>query len=255
MGRRVGDDDGWTMKGICPQCNRELRLGTHWAKSSDCNHPEYNHKQNEFVKGLLMGDGYLRNKDKSKNPYFVVAVINEDFLHWLDTKFGVLTHGVSIKSTVEQIEDRAERISFGNGREGTYHDVYQLRFRSHPHFHNFTSWYDSGSKQFPKDIELTPEAVKMWYVCDGGLKWSTSWPSVEFYTKNELNNIEHWVERFQSLGFKCRASSEGFTIPHSELNGFFEWLGDAPDGFEYKWQHQDREEYDKLKSEIYYNEK
>lgn len=201
--------------------------------------------------GLLMGDGYLRDKPKAKNPYAVVAMINEDYLNHLNELFGSLTHGVTVKSTKQQVSDRAEKIGFGNGSDGDYHDVYQLRFRSHPHLHKFTSWYDDGDKVFPKDVPLTPQVVKTWYVCDGGIRWSSPWPSVEFYSKNELHRIDHWVERFNDLGFECRKSSEGFTIPHGELDDFFDWLGSTPSGFEYKFEYSNRERYDELKEEVY----
>ena len=223
------------MKQICPHCNEEKRLGIHWVQSSECDYPQYTEQQDDIVKGLLMGDAYLRYKDKAKNPYLAVAMINEKFLKYLDNIFGPLTNGVSMKTKAEKSAEYTESHEFGNGDDGEYHDVYVLRFRSHPHLHKYVSWYDSGSKVFPDDLQLTKDVVRMWYVCDGGMRWGTDWPYVTFYSKNEYHRIEKWIDKIRSLGFDCHKTNEGFEIPYRCLDTFFEWLGEAPAGFEYKW--------------------
>jgi len=237
------------MKGVCPSCNEEKRLGIHWVQSS-CDYPEYTEEELDMVRGLLMGDGYIRDKPKSRNPYLVVAMINQDFLKWLNGKFGVLTQGVSVKSTSQQVSDRAEKQQFGNGGSGTYNDIYQLRFRSHPALNEFTGWYGKDGKEFPQDLELTSDLMRMWYVCDGGLKHG-NYPRVMFYSKNELERIDHWVQKVEDLGFECHAHKEGFYIPHSDTRRFLEWMGESPQGFQYKWEVDDRDCYDGLKQEVY----
>lgn len=237
------------MKDSCHSCGDEKRLGTHWAQSS-CEYPNYSERHLEMITGLLMGDGYLRDKPKAKNPYFVVAMINETFLEWLDDQFGVRSHGVSLKTSSEYITQRAERIGFGNGSDGDYHDVYQLRFRSHPVFHEFTDWYTDDGKKFPDDLMLTPELVRMWYVCDGGINQS-EYAHIEIYSKNELDRIRIWVNKFQELGFDCSESTEGLKIHRRSAHEFLDWIGEPPNGFEYKWELDDRKRYDELKKEVY----
>jgi hypothetical protein len=237
------------MRSKCHQCGEKKRLGIHWVQSS-CDYPEYTPKQREWIQGMMMGDGYLRNKAKARNPYFVVAMMNKRFLQWVEDCFGVRTNGLSLKSTSDQVSERAEKSGFGNGEEGVYHDIYQVRFRSHPIFLEFIDWYDEGKKRLPSCLELTPEKVKMWYVCDGGIK-QCDYPTIEIYSKNELDRISIWVEKFQSLGFDAVAAPEGIKILHGDSEEFLDWLGSPPPGFEYKWELDDRERYDSLKAEVY----
>jgi len=237
------------MSETCFQCGNEYkRISQHWSLS-DCSEPELSEKKLEIIKGLLMGDATLANRNKT--PYVQCTMTNRKYLEHLSNIFKA-SSDITKNKTAKQSAEEDRNSGFNpKAEKSSYKDVYRWATITRNEYERFSNWYTSEGKKFPKNLNLTPLCLKHWYVCDGGIGWSSPWPSVEFYSKNELHRIEHWVERFNDLGFECRKSSEGFRIPHGELDDFFDWLGSVPSGFEYKFEYSSRERYDELKKEVY----
>jgi hypothetical protein len=180
-----------------------------------------------------MGDGYIVDRENVKHPQLEVNITRPAYLRWLQQEYPYLFSGISK-------EYRGDR-----------KDVYSLRTIPHPEIYEFKSWYRSGEKQFPQNITLTPTIVKHWYCCDGGLNWpsnSDSGASARLYSVNE--DGEDIISSFESVGFEPNNHADhSIYFPRDESQRLLGWMGAPPDGFEYKWEWQNKERYKSKKQE------
>lgn len=184
-----------------------------------------------------MGDGTI-DRHRDGHSRLVVEMTNREFLEWLDNELGFLSTGTRLKETASE---RAER-NRGDSHvkvvnEENYSDVYRLKTRSHPFFTELASWYGSGEKQFPNDLEINSTIAKIWYVCDGTLTlYETSIrPWAVFYTSNEGHRREYLKGLFEEVGFSPRFTDESVYFGVDETQSLLEWMGEPVPGFEYKW--------------------
>lgn len=229
----------------CPGCGTEFRgIRHHWARGS-CDFPTFTDRQLELIKGLTMGDGCI--KESAKNCHFVVISTTLPFLEWLDNQFGLLSKGVRLHMDGESLASADNREGW---KDCEYKDAYVLRLRAHPTLTELREkWYpgDDGAR-YPDDLELTPVALKMWYVSDGGLNWNPSGnPYVTIGCRNELDRPDFIKSLFADIGFDARCSSDTIRILGLERDQFFEYIGEPIPGFEYKWSIYSKDMYDYLK--------
>lgn len=201
-------------------------LGQHWARSS-CDYPELTPYQKEVITGILMGDASVNFG--TKNPLIQISVIEEEYLVYLDSIFGILSTGVS-----EENRDT----SSGN-------TIYRLNTRTLPDIYEFSQWYSSGKKVWPEDIELTPTVLKHLYVCDGNLDTHGNAKRIRIGMSNERENkekvesmfssagftVDRWDERERQIGgFRCSA-----VFNKNQTEKMLEYMGKPIPGFSYKW--------------------
>lgn len=232
------------MGNVCHDCGREYeRLTMHWNRTR-CKRLSFTSAQVELLTGLLMGDGDLHRRG-DPNPLFRIRMTNREFLEYLDGCLGVLSRGVFLDRSADEMASQAKSNkaagleNFETVNEENYNDLYGLRTVSHPDLHQFTDWYSSGTKRFPPDLELTPEIAKMWYVCDGWIasdSRSTDSDRVMVKAKNEADRQEYLVNLFEAVGFKAGFSRYAIQISAEETEDILDWMGPAPPGFEYKWR-------------------
>jgi len=117
---------------------------------------------------------------------------------------------------------------------------------SHPDLQKYVAWYSTGDKLFPKDLELTPTALKHYFAGDGCL-------CEGLYARmsicNERSNKDKIAKIFETAGLtdfywsenERKGEREGykasikFTAAGTE--NFFDYIGRDPlPGFEYKWK-------------------
>lgn len=207
----------------CPKCSDSYkRLSLHFARS-ECGYPELSERKQELLKGVLMGDGSVEKQSGNRHGRFAVEMINKKFLEWLDSELEWLATGVN---KVDQ--------NTRSGSNENWEEIYRLRTRTHPYIDKLNSWYDSGKKRFPEDLELTPLITKMWYVSDGSLNTNGS-PRSVFYSTNEWDRQDYIIDLFDDIGFSVTATSESFQLSVTGTQELFDWMGEAPPGFEYKW--------------------
>ena len=179
----------------------------------------------------------------SKNPRLNVNMINREYLEHLDNIFGILSRGVSIKSTAEQAAKYDKSNGWNKGAKAeNYHDKYRFTTSTHPDFKELRKWYDSGAKLWPEDLELTPLVLKHWYVGDGTftqqgqirismVKEKENKDKVaSYFSKAGLPEMNGWTEFGES---RCSAIWN-----QSEAEELFEYMGEPVDGFKYKWPEQ-----------------
>lgn len=232
---------------ICPRCrNAYSKITIHWTKA--CEHPRLFNHQLELIKGLLCGDGSV----EQRRATFRVEMINKRFLEWLDEELGWLTSGVKLARTNEEVASHL-RDSLGRTTSPQdAHDLCYLRTRTHPQFAEFQSWFEDDEMRLPPRLSLSKLELKMWYISDGGLltgEESTPVPSIASH--KEMNTPNRVRRVFDQHGFEV-SDGPNFRIKGglSESRRFLEYLGEPPEGFEYKWAIDDTNRYYELKGQV-----
>jgi len=230
---------------LCEQCGDEYKqIGNHWSASKDCSHTEISAYKMELLTGMLMGDGNISTCNK--NPLFRTKMITKPFLEWLDSELGWLSTGVRLEKTAEESAKRNRESGFRpDAKAENYSDIYKLQSRGHPDLQELADWYATGEKVFPDDIELTPTVLKMWYIGDGCYDNCGAANYIKIGMANEIDRRDNIEQLFEKVGFEisnwninerndgsknCEAQ---FTT--SESQRLFEYMGEPPAGFEYKW--------------------
>jgi hypothetical protein len=183
-----------------------------------------------------MGDGSI---DRSNEvPSVQIRMTNKEYLEYIDDLFGAYSTGVRM---VESAEEASERLG---GDVENYSDQYFVRLRASSEFDQYASWYDSGAKVFPDEIDLTPTVLKHWYAGDGSLGgYNGRQPRMRLSAPKEQENPEKLCDYFVRAGlpeptlsmqhndFEIRYGSDDTPL-------FFNYVGDAVPGFGYKWPDQ-----------------
>jgi len=234
------------MTDTCHECGEEYtRLATHWTQSG-CQHKPLSDYQKEVVTGLVMGDGCVAIQDDNKYPYLIVALTKRDYLEYLSNSvFPLVSHEATMSNTAKECADSGGAFhSSTDAHVKDYSSMYRLNTMSHPDFANYRKWYSSGSKSFPKNIELTPTVLKHWYCGDGHLIKNSGRASIAM--SNERDSRSKIVDMFKRAGFEDfswyryelqRDTKDNAEVRFSneETKWFFRYMGDPPPGFEYKW--------------------
>jgi len=230
----------------CPQCGNEYKeIGKHWSKSLSCEYPPLSDHQREITVGLLMGDGNLNRCNK--NPRLRVKMISPNYLEYLDSEFDIFGTGVRLRHTAEENAKRTRESGFSPDAEAeNYSDVYEWLSRTHPALSEFESWYASGEKVWPTDIELTPTVLKHWYCGDGHWDNRTTNNRIQISMSNEVENTDKVERIFKNVGlptpnnWKIAERPSGgkiceahFTVEQS--HELWEYMGKPLPDFEYKW--------------------
>jgi len=235
------------MSDICHQCENEYQnIALHWTQSSDCSRPSLTKQQIEISTGLLMGDGWVDNKD-AKNPRISSEMISKNYLEYIDSTFDIFGNGVKMKRTAEESAKQARERNFSpNAKPQNYSDTYTWRSMTHPEFQQLADWYSSGEKVWPSNIELTPTVLKHWYCCDGHWENNNTHNYVEIAMSNESEYTDKVDQLFRNVGLpspntykrteredgsvKCSAQ---FTVEQSKE--LWDYMGQPLPDFEYKW--------------------
>jgi len=224
----------------CPQCGKGYKsLSSHWNQSS-CERPNFTNHQREIIVGLLMGDGYITMC--GKNPLLECEMISKNYLEHIDKQFGIFSNGVSLSKTAKENAKQSRENGFSpNAKEENYNDVYRWYSMTHPKLQEFLEWYSTGEKVWPKNIELTPTALKHWYCGDGSRDSHGSHNYIRIAMANEVENRDKVNKIFENSGLpspnnyninknNCIAQ---FTVDQSEE--LWEYMGEPLPDFRYKW--------------------
>ena len=237
---------------FCEQCgNYFTKLTTHWARS-DCSFPEISDRKWQMLKGLLMGDGSIHMG--STNPCFQWNSINKPFMEWFAGEMGELSSSLKFSHDAEQSARNARKSGFRPDAKGVdYHDIYSWYSIRHPAFEEFEDWYYPNGKEYPVDLELTSEAARIWYCGDGYINYGQN--SVNGYScfkcSNESHREEFLIRLFEQHGFSPNINGDDIQFSVKETKELLQWMGEAPPGFEYKWEHNNYKQYQLRKEEAY----
>lgn len=214
----------------CPSCEYEgSRLGHHWSMSQNCSEPEFSDRQHQVITGILLGDGSVTTSDGRK-PMFSVEVNERRFVEWVSDELGVFsTHNIIER----KFEDKQ--------------NTYRINSRRLNQLKEYRSWYETGEKRFPENLELTPLVLKLWYCTDGGKSVDKRWKKKEYAriaSKNESDRKEFILSLFDELPFDANWNDEyRFTFGRKGSYDFWDYIGDPLPGYEYKWPDDGRPEH------------
>lgn len=236
----------------CHQCGTTYeRPGYHWSNGS-CDYPSIPDVKSSQVLGMMLGDGTLRTHTSS--PFVQSYMINKPFLEWLDDQLAWLSTGVSLYRTAEHSAQLSRDNGYPDADEANYHDVFVMQTRTMPQFERYVSWYEnSDRKQYPAELTLTPIDANIWYVCDGSLNWDRRYPNARPYAtvgvSTETQTSETVLGMFDRSTFDHIPQVDENTVRFSvdETEDFLDWIGVAPDGFEYKWETDSLSDYEAMK--------
>jgi hypothetical protein len=227
------------MSEVCPLCgDKYSQLATHWSRSKDCSTPELSERQEEIITGLVMGDGSV--VVANKNPSLHVKMITEEFLSWVDENLGWLSNGYTLTQTAKEAAKENRESGFSpNAVEENYSDKFTLRSKCVNHLWDWRDWYGKNGKKFPKELELTPTILKVWYCCDGSMETYNSKPHIAISCNNESDNIDYLLRLFGHIDVEPvpHESKRSFNLRFNQSDSIklWEYMGEPLPGFEYKW--------------------
>lgn len=209
--------------GVCPSCGGYYKgLSLHW-KQSDCSYPTLDCRQEDIFTGLLMGDACC-----SPNVDARLVMTTLEFLKWVSEEFPLITNDVTLDEKGEALMKRNPEM-YNN----TPQDKHRLGFKPVPDIRRYESWYSTGQKRFPDDLELNPLICKTWYCCDGSLRGGRG---VRFSVANESDRKGYIKSLFSDIGFSVTWNGYSVDVPVNESKDFLHWMGTPLPGFEYKWE-------------------
>ena len=97
--------------------------------------------------------------------------------------------------------------------------------------------------------------AKMWYVGDGGLVMTGTHRFggyIFIKSPNESHRPDYLIDLFRRIGFDPRFDSYNSNIVfgRDDTYDLLEWMGESPDGFEYKWATENYNTYRDLKAKV-----
>jgi len=193
----------------------------------------------EHLVGMLLGDGYFSNRNKSKHScQFIMTNVNPSYIYELSK---LLTYE-NIDHTVK-IKDKAG--GFPGSRKSS--SLYTKFYKTFAELES--KWYEQRSdgthfKVIPNDLKLTPISLLQWYIGDGYLVNLKGVPQrVQFctdrYSNDEIVFLQECFKRDLGLDVQIDRHRRRLRIPKRMLNDFFEILPRCPKSIElelgYKW--------------------
>ena len=212
----------------CPDCgNKFIQLQTH-LRQSKCELAPLDRRQEQIIEGLVMGDAWI-HKPQQGNCLLAIESAEEEFIEWVYNELQPYSQQKDIRSDAEGRRKRLENnplIDYHPGIKNIYH-YYTRRNEFFTELRD--TWYGQGQKEFPKELDLTPMKLKIWYVCDGSL--TDSIPSIT--ATNEEERIHRLLDKFEEIGIEARKYRDKIIVEDSDR--FFSYIGDPIPGYEYKW--------------------
>lgn len=227
------------MSRTCHQCGNEYkRISQHWSLS-DCSEPQLSEKKLEIIKGLLMGDATLANRNKT--PYVQCTMTNRKYLEHLSSIFKA-SSDITKNKTAKQSAEEDRKSGFNpKAEKSNYKDVYRWATTTRKELKEFSTWYTSEGKKFPQNLSLSPLCLKHWYVCDGGLVYNDK-SAIGISLVNErdgkqkINNFFKSAElpepsHYNESARRCKA-----IWTKKDSRKLFDYMGKAIPGFKYKFR-------------------
>lgn len=145
-------------RGCCSSCHARLLRSGDLKLLPKLDLPEnLTPLQEEFLVGCMLGDGCLFKAKKSRNPYLAVGrcLRDKEYALW---QADILQPFICRQADGETFDDRTNKTYFWTKFTTHCSRVFSGCYES---------WYGTGYKKVPKNIQLTPLAMAVWF-CDDG---------------------------------------------------------------------------------------
>ncbi len=227
----------------CSECGGVYsELGKHFSKSS-CSE-SLSDEQYEIIKGIVLGDGWVNWQQET--PSVEVSLTNRDALEWIDEKLSTYSNGVKSGVSAASRAENNRRSGFHpDASEEAYDDTWNLTTLSMESLQPIANWYSAGEKRIPETVDITSESLRMWYICDGTIRWSGQNSYIVITTSKYSFGSDDVIDSvLDNYPGSHKVLSDA--IRFMEPKNFFEYIGEPIPGFEYKWEYEDREKYSEL---------
>lgn len=234
------------MESACHSCGEPYTyLARHWrGEKHNCDFPDPTERETAIIKGLLLSDGSLSRNNSL--PYLQVSQKSERFIEWLVDELWRFGSGYELVKTASEVAERATAKGWGDVSAEDCNDIYQLRTSIHPTFEQYAGWYMDDGMRYPSELAVGPLVTKIWYACDGDLKnRNDDRPhkmKPRITCRTEESRSDWLLELFEDHGFEpyWDETPSKICFPVSDVDRFFEWVGEPIPGMEYKWPSYNR---------------
>lgn len=230
---------------LCKDCGVHYSSISHHWSQTDCSFRILNERQKNILKGHLMGDATLGGRDR-ESPNISWVMTNLEYMEWLRDELGWICKDIKLKQTPYESKNSAKESGFDENEDNEYKTLYQCGTHGHPWFKQI-DWYKSGEKIFPENLKLNSTMVKIWYCDDGGLIWSerANEGHAHIHASSQTQSMNRLVDEFNRHNIypTIREGNVGLDFTLEETEKLLEWMGEPPDGMEYKWSNKEKEVY------------
>ena len=174
----------------------------------------FTQQQNNIITGLLLGDGCLRKKLKSKNATLVVKRAQADYDY---SKYHVDIFGDYVTASgLKQL------IKFDKRNNKNYYACEYALKACEELLDYYNRWYPDGKKIVPRDLELNGEIIATWFCDDGTIKKSkNNYFDISFATNGfSIEDVDYLQkllsDRYQVRIGICKAKNNQRTIHLSD---------------------------------------
>ena len=119
----------------------------------------------------MLGDGYLhKTSNKHPNSYFVKKQCKKykEYVEWHHEQFSPFSISINKVFSEHKLSFNKETQKIEREQVKKHLSAYTFKTCSHPIFTELRNiWYPNGKKIVPKNIELTPLSIAIWF-CDDG---------------------------------------------------------------------------------------
>lgn len=203
--------------------NIELRT-LQEAQDIIANHLLLSKEAIDYLNGLLLGDGCVVQAPTKKSSCYIHSDKHKQYLQDLIEQFKQFDIFCS------EVKKHSGAFSI---RTRYYRELNKLRY----------VWYPNGKKKVPKNIELTPETIKNWYIGDGtfytrknGMKQGER---LMLYMEYDTIGRKKLSEKLEDLGIYTSIYFNGLYVKARSRKCFFDYMlsqnNNIPISYQYKF--------------------
>ena len=211
-----------------------IRFGIERREANNINHLNMSEDLADFMTGTMLGDGSISWGCEEVSAYYAISSAHREYLVYVMKKLSNL--GMELRGSIDLVQKGKYR----------YWQMHSRYYRGAlPEFRQI--WYQSGKKLLPRDVELTSESLKTFYLEDGSLTITAGHRALclamNGFTECEANIIKNKLTSF--LGSDrvfVHCYNQGPTIwifSKPVVKKFFDLIGPCPKELEnvfgYKW--------------------
>ncbi len=224
------------MEGVDPETIRKwmIKFDLKRREANVINYSILTEELSEFMTGSMLGDGSISWGHEGVSAYYAISSSRREYLLYVNDK---------LKKLNLELRGHIDLIRKG---EYQYWQLYTKYYRGGlPELRQI--WYPSGKKSLPKNIELTKESLRTFYLEDGSLTTSPGHTQlclgVNGFTHDEANTIKSKLcEIVGSDKVFVHCYKQGpsiFIYDRTAVARFFDSIGPCPKELEnvfgYKW--------------------
>ena len=185
----------------------------------------FDQTQSNVIDGLLLGDASI---PKNQNLFhFGQCKDRREYVELVATRLG---------EPVDRVLDRSRK---ADARTGKSYQCSELRTLSNPIFGLLRKrWYSKGVKRVPNDLQLTPECVLHWFLCDGSCSVNRNSAQMVLCTDSfSTQDVKRLQSLLSEVGIQSSLLRQNrLRIRQESIDAFYEFIGECPvECLAYKW--------------------